>query len=65
MLTGSTTVSEVDSSGLTTELDVAVGPTVGATTVAFEDGYGKGSPVPSLTTLEEREEIGTVEPAVG
>ena len=65
MLTGSGEVSEVDSSGLATELDGAVGPAVGAMEVPFGDGYGNGSPVPSLTVLEETEGSGTVEPAVG
>jgi hypothetical protein len=33
--------------------------------VAFADGYGNGSPVPTLTTLEGMGRIDTDEPAVG
>lgn len=65
VLVDSTGVSEVDSSGLATELEEEVGPAVGATTVAFDDGIGNGIPVPSLTVLEEKEGTGVVVPAVG
>jgi hypothetical protein len=33
--------------------------------VAFADGYGNGSPVPTLTALEGTGRIDTDEPAVG
>jgi hypothetical protein len=58
-------VSEVESSGLAIELEEAVGAAVGATIVAFDDGNGNGSPVPSLIVPEEKEGTGVVVPAVG
>jgi hypothetical protein len=61
----SAVLSEVDSSGLATELEGAVGPAVGAMIVPFADGYGNGSPVPTLTTLEGMGRIDTEGPAVG
>jgi hypothetical protein len=64
VLTGSTGFSEVDSSGPAIELEGAVGPAVGAMTVAFADGYGNGSPVPTLTELEGMGRIDTDGPAV-
>jgi hypothetical protein len=60
-----TILSDVDSSGLAIELEGAVGPAVGAITVPFADGYGNGSPVPTLTPLEGTGRIDMEEPAVG
>ena len=60
-----TVLSDVDSSGLSIEVEGAVGPAVGAMMVPFADGYGNGRPVPTLTTLEGMGRIDTDGPVVG